>query len=504
MMRRIAQPPTGKRGLFGAAALGALSGLGQAPWDVPVLTVVGLGVLFAWLGAATSVRRAAGLAWGFGAGYFALTLHWIVFPFLVEPDVYGWMAPFALAFMAAGLALFWAASGALAAWFGRGALGAAAAFLLAEVLRSSILTGFPWVLLGHIWIDTPFAQLSAFAGPYGLTLITVMLAACVARVLTRTDWRPLVVIAAFAATGPFLAPGDAPMARSDARVVRLVQPNAPQSEKWDPDRARDFYARMVVSTGAATPPDLIVWPETALPYLLEYADESFARIALAARGAPVILGINRRGGDRYYNSLVALDETGGVAGIYDKRHLVPFGEYIPFGEILARVGIHGLAQSQGGGFSQGTGAAHMTLPDGTTLLPLICYEGIFASDVRRAVRDERPDLMVLITNDAWFGSGAGPRQHLAQARLRAIETGVPMVRVANTGISAMIDAEGRLTAQIAMDVDGWTDAPLPSLGGETLYLRVGDLPVLLLLGAALLGLGARRSRNPIDRGGRPD
>ncbi len=497
---RLTAPPAGKRGFALAAVAGAVAGLGQAPWDMPVATVLSLGLLLVWLVRAASPRRAFLSGWGFGVGYFGLTLHWIVFPFLVEPEIHGWMAPFAVVLMAAGLALFWGGAGYVGKrWLGGGATAAAIALTLAEVARSTLFTGFPWVLLGHVWIDTAAARISALVGPYGLTYLTATLATAVALAVLRRRWLDILPVVAVFAVLPLLkAPAAPDVADAGRPTIRLVQPNIPQAEKWDPDRAREHYARLIAATGAAVAPDLVVWPETALPYLLEFAEEPLRQTADAARGAPVVLGINRAETGRYYNSLIVVDAAGQVAATYDKRHLVPFGEYVPLGEVAARFGIQGLAQSQGTGFSAGTGAPHLTLPDGTSILPLICYEGIFAGQVARDVGAERPDMLVLITNDGWFGPVAGPAQHLAQARLRAIETGLPMVRVANTGISALIDPAGRVVRALGMDVDGWFDVPLPAATAAPPYLRWGDWPILLLLGLGGLGHFITRPRKGID------
>jgi apolipoprotein N-acyltransferase len=170
---------------------------------------------------------------------------------------------------------------------------------------------------------------------------------------------------------------------------------------------------------------------------------------------------------------------GQVLSIYDKRHLVPFGEYMPGAQLLGRVGATGLARNLGIGFTPGTAPGPVELPGIGAALPLICYEGIFAEEITYG--EARPRLLLLITNDAWFGQAAGPHQHLAQARLRAIEQGLPMVRVANTGISAMIDAKGRITAAIPLGAQGALDVPLPAALPATLYSRWGDNPLISML-----------------------
>jgi apolipoprotein N-acyltransferase len=310
--------------------------------------------------------------------------------------------------------------------------------------------------------------------------------------LAQRGWVWAIAPVAFSAAWIGLAVGPAPD-DYDGPIVRMVQPNANQAEKWDPIKSQEFFNRMIGFTSAETAPDLVVWPETAISYLLEYADDALDQVADAARGAPTVLGINRRDGARYFNAALVVEQGDGVTDIYDKSHIVPFGEYIPGGELLAKIGIYGLAASQGGAFTPGPGPRTVEIAGLGNARILICYEGIFAHEVGTQTR---PRMLVLITNDAWFGPNAGPKQHLAQARLRAIEQGLPMVRVANTGISAMIDAKGRVTHRIGMAQAAYVDAPLPPAADATPYSRFGDWPVLLLL-ITILGLTVVAGRSKV-------
>ncbi len=468
--------------------LGALAGLGQAPLGVWWIAIAALSVLLSVYAMAPNAGRAFGTAWAFGLGYFALTLRWIIEPFLVDAASTGWMAPFAIALMASGAALFWGAAAWIASKLKSGAFGLAMTLTLAEAARSLILTGFPWALIGHIWVDTPLAQAAAYVGPHGLTFLTLVLAFTIAAVAARR-WLALLGPALTVLGWIMLNPGAAP--NHDGPLVRLVQPNVPQNEKWDPDRRQFYFDRMLAMTGDGDRPDLIVWPETAIPTLLDFAQSQLDLVSEAAGGVPLITGINRSNGLRYHNSFILLGQGGVIDRIYDKAHLAPFGEYIPFGEWLDRFGIHGLAASTGGGFSPGGVQPLVEIPGIGPARALICYEGIFAEEVGH---DERPRLMVLITNDAWFGTAAGPYQHLAQAQLRAIEQGVPMVRVANTGISAMIDAQGRITAQIPLGQASALDVRLPPATAQPLYARYGDIPVILLAILSLAATSWRRRR----------
>jgi apolipoprotein N-acyltransferase len=458
---------------------------------------VAFALVFAMYPLAVSARQSAFHLWAFGFGYFAFSLRWIIEPFLVDIARHGWMAPFALFLMGAGAALFWAAAGWLAARFApRSAVMLALLVVGAEVLRSLILTGFPWALIGHIWVPTHLAHLAAFGGPHLLSLVTVMAGVAVASLVSHARILGLVGLGGLIAVAFVLRPAPPPVAAADLPIVRLVQPNALQHQKWDPAFRDVFLNRMIRLTGEGDVPDLVVWPETAVPYLLNQIDDDLRLLSDAARGAPLVFGIQRRDQERRaYNSLVVLGQGGGVQSIYDKRHLVPFGEYIPGARLLGRLGATGLAGNLGTGFTPGAQAGPVTLPGIGTAVALICYEGIFAEEISYGA--DRPRLLLLITNDAWFGRAAGPHQHLAQARLRAIEQGLPMVRAANTGISAMIDAKGRITASLPLGVDGAIDAPLPPALSATVYSRFGDWPFLAVL-AFLTLLQYRRVRRDSD------
>ena len=207
----------------------------------------------------------------------------------------------------------------------------------------------------------------------------------------------------------------------------------------------------------------------------------------------MFLGIQRAEGPRIYNSMISLDADGRQMGLYDKHHLAPFGEYVPFGDLMARFGIHGLAATTGNGFSAGPGAALLDAGALGKALPLICYEAVFTQDVLSA--PGRADFLMQITNDAWFGTRSGPYQHLAQARMRAIEQGLPMMRAANTGVSAMIDPLGRITDALPLGQAGYIDAVMPHPQLPTIYSRIGDYPILILLFVSFLPLwqAARRA-----------
>ncbi len=463
------------------ALLGLIAASGQAPIELWPLTLLALAILFVIYPKASTPRAAFFLLWVFGTGYFAFALRWIVEPFLVDVARHGWMAPFALVLMAGGAGFFWAVAGWAAKRLGGRAIHLALALVAVEFARAHILTGFPWALLGHIWIETPLAQLAAWGGPHLLSVLTVGLALALAALFTRKWVAGLMAINVAVIAGYFLQPPPAEI--QDGPIVRLVQPNAPQSQKWDPAYRDIFLNRLLSMTAEGDVPDLVVWPETSVPYLLNHIEDDLTLLSDAARGAPLVFGIQRRGeGFDAYNSLAVMERGGEITGLYDKQHLVPFGEYIPGARLLGRMGLPGLAGNLGRGFTPGAQLPEIDLPGIGLARPLICYEGIFAEEI--ATSGARPRLLLLITNDAWFGEAAGPQQHIAQARLRAIEQGLPMVRVANTGVTAMIDPYGRITSVLRPGADAYLDATLPAALPPTLYSRFSDWPILGFLMAA--------------------
>ena len=475
-----------------AALAGLAAGAGQAPFDLIWLALPGFAVAFLVVLAAPPGRAAFWTGWVFGLAYFALTLHWIVEPFFVDAARHGWMAPFALILMAGGMALFWGLAFRLARLLGGGGAGLVlawpAALTLAEWLRGWVFTGFPWATIGHIGQIPALKWVGSVGITLGLTFAVALAAYLAVRCRGPVRATAVIPLAALGAVSLVAAPGAT--VPPDGPVVRLIQPNAPQHQKWDPEHVLTFYQRQVGFTAADGTPDLIVWPETAIPWSLGNADDALAQIAAAARGTPVVLGLQRRGGGGVFNSLVVLEEGGVMTALYDKHHLVPFGEYVPFRAAAQAMGIKGLAADTLAGFSPGPGPSLIETGAPGTALPLICYELIFPRNVRAA--PSRPDYILQITNDAWFGQTAGPQQHLAQARVRAIEFGLPVVRVANTGISAVIGTDGRVIGQVPLNTAGFVDVPLPAATARpTLYARIGNIPtltvasLLLVLGTAL-------------------
>lgn len=483
---------SGKRRGAVAFALGAAAALGQAPlgfWWATLAALAGL----VWLLERSPNRRGAFLTglWA-GTGYFALSLNWIIEPFLVDIAATGWMAPFAVVLLSVGLGLFWG----LAAWLSRFAvrpgLGFVVAFVGLEWLRGVVFTGFPWAMLGHVWIGTPLDQLAALGGPLLLSLMT--LGAAALPVLWR--WRGLTASVVLLAVGFGFGASrlQQPLPPDREGTVRLVQPNAEQAAKWDAARAEEFLNRLLTLTVRDGAADLTIWPETAVPYMLEYSPEVADMVVAASGGRPVAVGIQREDDGRFYNSLRVLEGDGIETARYDKSHLVPFGEYIPFGDLAYDLfGLRAFAAQAGNTYSAGTGPVVLDLGRFGKVLPLICYEAIFPRDVN--AMPERADWMLQITNDAWFGIWTGPFQHFAQARLRAIEQGLPLIRVANTGVTAVIDARGRVVADLPFGRMDALDTRIPGALPPTPFARWGDGPLALLL-AGLAGLAMIRRRRP--------
>ena len=506
---RLLTPPASLARLLALGlALGAAMGLGQVPFAAWWLAVPALAWAVALL-LPLGAGRALAFGLAFGTGQFGVALHWIVEPFLVDAARYGWMAPFGLVGLSVFMASYWAAAFGLAAWLSRAwvprAVFLALALALAEIVRARAFTGFAWASPAYVWSETPIYQALAWAGPHGLTLLTALAAAALALAALRVvpPWAPVGTVLAGAAVAFWGAGREIPPTPPDAPVIRLIQPNAVQRLKWDPEWMAEFLRRGIESTAApAGPlgaPDLVVWPEAAVPHPL-YAAAPYpendgrpvlAAVARASGGVPAALGIQRVEDARLYNSLVLTGPEGAVTALYDKHHLVPFGEFFPWGHLVARLGLRGLAEVNGMGYAAGPGPRVIDVPGVGLALPLICYEAVFPRDTRAGLR---PRLMLHITNDAWFGTFAGPYQHLAQARARAIEQGLPVMRAANTGVTAAIDAGGRVRSSLPLGVDGHIDAALPAALPPTPYARTGDAPLGLALGAILGAAALRRAR----------
>ncbi|MTI17898.1 apolipoprotein N-acyltransferase [Rhodobacteraceae bacterium RKSG542] len=431
-------------------------------------------------------------AWWFHFGFFAASLWWIAEAFLVEADVYAWMIPFAVTLMPAGLALIPALVVALASLFwstgARRVLVFAVALSCADWLRGHLFTGFPWNAWGYVAdANSIFLQLSAYLGVYGLSLYVLLVFAAPAAFLRQSGRRAGLVLASYAL---LLAVGlGAGAYRYTALTVSptpwqvtVIQPNIPQAEKWQPKNRDLLLPHYLELTSKAlakldpAKPAVVVWPESAFPYLLTEEPGALPLIGNVLRGGNILLtggirGERRSDGDFFYNSVYAINDRGEVLDVYDKVHLVPFGEYLPFRNLLQSLGVERLVPAPSD-FTAGYRYRALNWGDGLSVQPLICYEAIF-TDTRLPL-SERPDFIANVTNDAWFGETFGPYQHFAQARMRAVEQGIPVVRSANTGISAIIDPKGKVLAEIDVNETGSIQGHLPNLLEPTPYSRLGN------------------------------
>ena len=464
-------------------------------------------------------RSAFFRGWLVGVGYFAVCVWWITEPFMVDAREQGWMAPIALVLMAGGLALFWGAAAlAYRRLRARGVAGAVAfAGCLAgfEWLRGHVLTGLPWDLPGETWrAGSAPSQAAALVGAYGLSWITVAIASAPGATLARDGRRRWPAALAFTAGGLLALYGFGALRLAhavapdpSAPVVRVVQANIDQKVKWRAENLEQIFQTYIDLTvrPAMAPPRVVIWPEGALPVVIDdflAPGSSYAtRLSDAlAPGQTLIMGANRAGpgpggGLLYFNSLVALRrdrDTLRVSGVYDKHQLVPFGEYMPLGDLASKVGFRSLVHMPDD-FTAGPPPRPLT-PEGLPAFqPLICYEALFPGFTRDAVRraGRRPAWILNISNDAWFGLASGPWQHLNMASYRALEEGLPIVRATPTGVSAVIDAYGRIVpgARIGLGGLGVIDAHLPVALSPTPYQRHGELyfatMIFLSLAAAL-------------------
>lgn len=491
--------------LFGALAAAAMQPL--LFWPIlfasfPVLVWVLDGI---HAGRGRSLRasiRAFCVGWVFGFGYFLASLYWIGAAFLVEAETYAWMMPLALAALPAGMALYWALAMAIAALVWTPGLGRifllAALLSLSEWLRGRLFTGFPWNALGYAAeAFDGLSQLAAYVGVWGLTFLVVLWASLPAA-LADADRGRLRTTAALLLLGSMLPLGvtgairlnEAPLGAAMGPSLRIVQPNVPQSDKWRTGNARRILEELIAMSSAgagAAGGDLriVVWPESSVPFLIDEEPEALAIIAdVLPDDAHLLMGSLRRtsrfsaDSQRVYNSLFVLDGSGRIVAIYDKQHLVPYGEYLPLSAWLEPLGLRRLVKVPGS-FDWGPGPQMVSVPGIPPFSPLICYEAIFPSEVTPAAT--RPEWLLNVTNDGWFGFTSGPYQHLAQARFRAIEQGLPLVRAANTGISAVIDAHGRVLESLPLGSQGIIEASIPQSLPPTFYARFGDLPFFLMI-----------------------
>lgn len=441
------------------------------------------------------------IGWFFGFGYFVGGLWWLGNALLVEADAFAWALPLAVFGLPAFLAVYYGIAAALARLLWSDGIGRIAALALAfgvgEWLRGTLFTGFPWNAVGYGIMPVPLLmQSSGIVGIAAMNALAVFVFAAPALLGT---WRgrglglslAALLFAAHVGYG-YYALDIAPMPESDTTVVRLVQPVIDQAMKLDDSARAEIFERHL-ALSAAKPadggqrPDIIVWPETSIPFILTDNPDALVRIAAVLDDDQVLVAGAVRSesagsgkAPRYYNSIYAIDGKGQIVGAADKVHLVPFGEYMPFAEVFESFGVSAVAMP--GGFS-GAREHQLVTARGKGLYPLICYEAIFPSEINGA--SAAAAALLNVTNDAWFGNTPGPYQHFNQARLRAVERGLPLIRAANNGISAVVDAKGRVVSGLAYDVPGFVDATLPGRFSPAERATRQNTAFLIVLGILL-------------------
>ncbi len=484
---------------------GLASALGFAPLSLWPLTLAALAVLLWLVERAPNMKSALARGWWFGLGHFTLGLNWIATAFTYQAAMPAWLGWVAVVLLSLALAIYPAAAAGLAWRWGRKqriafVLIFAAAWIVTEWLRATLFTGFAWNPLGVVLIDSWAKWAATLVGTYGLSGFAALAAGLLFILLPRPNWRGAAIAAG--ALVLLLIDFDAVSERRTGQpaarpLVRIVQPNIGQQNKWDPNFEQENFARLGRLTSApAGEPRLVLWPEAATPDYLGIQARARRRIArligpedMVLSGAVSLVFGEDGWAKAAYNSLFALDAEGRILARYDKAHLVPYGEYLPMRPLLSAIGLSRLAPGDLD-FRAGPGPRTIDLGRFGKAGVQICYEIIFSCDVVDAAN--RPDFIFNPSNDAWFGAW-GPPQHLAQARLRAVEEGLPVLRATPTGISAVIDAAGRVTARLPWREEGAIDARLPPPRSPTLFARFGNfLPLLFALLLTATAVAVRR------------
>ncbi len=476
-----------------------LAGLATASALPPLYLLPGLLGLTEWYRLSLrsgTVRQAALGGWSFGFGFFLGGLYWVGIAFFADAERFAVFAVPAVLLLTAGLALFPAVIAALMRWARRlppllHAFLFALLWTVSELLRGEWLLQFPWNPLAIVWTVSDLTlQPVAWLGTAVFGLLTLFALVLPVAIRRKSGWRGTDLLPIAVLVGLILASGALRLAGADGMAaggptVRVVQPNIAQHHKWQEEKQLAWFRRHLELTRRpwkGAPPALIVWPESSVPYEVEREDVRAAIAEVLPRGSYLLLGADRYarqdGRLDLTNSVYLLDDRGAILGRYDKVNLVPFGEYLPFRSILSRIGFKKLTRGTLD-FRPGTGRTVFT-PEGLPpLSPLICFEAAFPG--RATDGSRRARLLVNVTNDAWFGRSSGPYQHFAMARMRAVESGLPLVRAANTGISAVVDAYGEVRAHLPLDTGGVLDAVLPPAIAPPLFARHPRLPWLLVV-----------------------
>ena len=487
---------------------GLVAALGFEPLGIWVATVVGFAGLLRLVEQAPRLRSALARGWWFGVGHFVLGLNWIATAFTYQSAMPAWLGWVSVGLLSLYLAVYPAMAAGLAWRHGRVNRTAfvliyAAAWIVTEWLRATVFTGFAWNPAAVTLVDTPLAKVAPWIGTYGMSGLLVVFAGALMLASTRDRTRALPLFAAIiglALVAPLVSRAALP---GSNLPIRVVQPNIGQQDKWTPGFEERNFAQLARLSGpGSNAPRILLWPEAAVTNPLQddransYDQGRAARVRakvanlLGPRDLLLTGGVTLRSRDGIdvtsaTNSVFAMDPKGSILARYDKAHLVPYGEYLPMRPVLSKLGLSRLAPGDVD-FDSGPGPRTIAVPGMGKVGFQLCYEIIFSGQVVDPA--QRPDFIFNPSNDAWFGAW-GPPQHLAQARLRAIEEGLPVLRATPTGNSAVIDAEGRLLHSLAWRTEGAIDARLPSAKPPTLFARTGNamafLVALLLIGIAI-------------------
>lgn len=468
---------------------GAVATLTQPPFDIFIAGFIAFPLLV-WLidGAIPDkdkgpIRRflpAGFIGWCFGFGYFVSGLWWIGAALLVDAEQFAWAVPLAVLGLPAFLAIFYGLAAMIARLFWSQGIGRifaiAFAFGFVEWLRTFVFTGFPWNALGYAAMPTPMMMQSVeVIGLVGMSALAALVFSAPAllsggRLAKSGIVLAVALLAAHIGFGAWVL-SNAPALDTDRTTlsIRIVQPSISQSLKWDDNERRAIFDKFIAMTKQVPAegkprPDVVIWPETAVPYILSLTPDALQRISEVIDDDQVLLtGAVReepvpRRAPRYYNSILTIDSQGTIIDYTDKVHLVPFGEYLPFEGMLRSLGLQEVVEMPGG-FTAAKSRHAINVMEGQTFLPLICYEAIFPDELSYTGR--KVTAIVNVTNDAWYGDTPGPYQHFRQAQVRSVEQGLPLVRAANNGISAVVDSYGRIIEQLPLDAVGVIDVYLP-------------------------------------------
>lgn len=506
-----------------ALVAGALATAALAPIYAVPLLLLAIPTLIILLDQCNSARSAFAIGWAFGAGHFSTGFFWVANALAIAgaPPAAAIPLPLGIAlFIGVGGVLYWY----LVKQFRARVLVFAVVWMAMEWARGHIpFGGFPWNLIGYSWaFSDTMSQFAAIGGAYGLGLLTVLVAAAPVNLIGRSaeGWtflRPLIapvlILALMLGYGLWRLPSDDNRTPGQP-TVRVVQANIPQELKWRADLRDDHFVRYLTMSEPEIGEtiDLLLWPEASIPYRL---DQDLARSVMIGRllepGGYVLTGFPRAEqgpeGYAFFNSMIVIDHVGRERGIYDKAHLVPFGEYVPvpgfFAWVNSALNLIGFEDgvqkvvAGGGDFKAGPGPVVMELPGLPSVGPLICYEVIFPGQV--TPEGDRPDWLYNLTNDSWYGDLSGPFQHMTIARFRSIEEGLPMIRSAQTGVSAIIDAHGRVLRSLELGKQGVLNGQLPPPLPPTIFARYGNSVFFLMLFACALLILLSRVGNKTNR-----